>query len=59
MFKITVTNIEWDVDDDADLPSQVTLSLEDISDNYTLDETIPELLSDKYGYCVLGFNYDL
>lgn len=61
--KLTISNIEWDKDDnDADLPVQLVIDnptsflLEDINGEA---ENIANYLSDAFGYCVCGFTIDL
>ena len=48
------------------LPKQITLSLYDIQDNMfnvyddnELEEQLSEYLSNEYGFCHNGFNYDV
>lgn len=48
---VTVTNIQRDTDgEDVDLPNEVIL--EDVAN----DDRIADMLSDKYGWCVLSYN---
>lgn len=59
--QIIVTNIRWDAPKSAQLPKKVIVNinsrnkhlLEDI-DGYA--DELCDYLSDKYGYCVEGFN---
>ena len=53
---IKVTDIIWDTDGEAiDLPSEV-----DITDGIEPgSDEIADWLSDKYGFCVEGFNYEV
>lgn len=46
-------NIQWDVDDLEDLPTEITIpsELEDEND----DDMISDYLSDATGYCHKGF----
>lgn len=65
-----VFDIEWDVDewdidhaDEADLPEKIELiitedDVDNLDDNDDIEEFIEDYLSDKYGYCHYGFQYD-
>lgn len=65
MNKITVkcTEIWWDTDGDKrllkKLPKNVTLTIEDYCEGDDLDDTIADMLSDEYGFCLFGFNYEI
>lgn len=62
--------IQWDKTDDdgnpvehADLPSEVTVSLEDLGlpDNATdkeIEDALSDYLSDEYGFCHNGFFFE-
>lgn len=60
--RVEFTDILWDnedSDDDeegegtADLPENVVMTL---PADWTVDDDLADLLSDEYGYCVLGYN---
>lgn len=55
--KLTISNIEWDKDDDdeVDLPTQLIFN----NPSSALLEDIANYLSDTFGYCVCGFATDL
>lgn len=56
-IKVVFTDIEWDADGaDCDLPREVTL---DVSSVTEADLSIEgaNILSDKFGCCVIGFSY--
>jgi len=61
-----VTNIEWDMsdcesDDIPNLPPFVNISTTALQPNPTEDEVetlISDYLSDEYGFCVFGFDYE-
>jgi hypothetical protein len=62
---IQVFNIEWDIiSEEAELlklPSEVNLEIPDKTwDIVSLDpdDCIADELSDLYGYCLLGFDYE-
>lgn len=59
---VEITNIDWDTDDEkVDLPSTETLPIEDLTDaddGELVEEEIADWLSDQYGWCVNGFNYE-
>lgn len=65
MKEITVkcTEIHWDTDGDKrllkKLPKNVTLTIEDYCEGDDLDDTIADMLSDEYGFCLFGFNYEI
>jgi hypothetical protein len=65
MNKITVkcTEIQWDADGDKrllkKLPKNVTITIEDCCEGNDLDDTIADMLSDEYGFCLFGFNYKI
>lgn len=67
-MKIHVTDIQWDVSDNAleederryllaKLPASVDLEL-DPSEDVDVEDWIADQLSDKYGFCVEGYSYD-
>ena len=61
-----VTNIEWDLSDsesDAipNLPAFANISTTTLQPNPTdceIEEFISDYLSDEYGFCVFGFDYE-
>ena len=65
MNKMTVkcTEIQWDTDRDKrllkKLPKNITLTIEDYCDGDDLDDVIADMLSDEYGFCLFGFNYEI
>lgn len=65
MNKMTVkcTEIQWDTDGDKKLlkklPKNATLTIEDYCEGDDLDEKIADMLSDEYGFCLFGFNYEI
>lgn len=65
MNKITVkcTEIQWDTDGDKKLlkklPKNVTITIEDYCEGDDLDDIIADMLSDEYGFCLFGFNYEI
>lgn len=49
-------NIQWDTDGEpTDLPTDVTI--EDVDDDIDLAEEGCDVLSDKFGFCLYGFDY--
>ena len=65
MNKITVkcTEIQWDTDGDKrllkKLPKNVILTIDDYYEGDDFDDTITDMLSDEYGFCLFGFNYEI
>lgn len=56
-MKVKVFGIVWDTDgEDVDLPSEVTL---EVSEDTDLENEIADILSDKYGWCVLSVDYSV
>ena len=61
--KIYVTNIKWDAPKSADLPSNVTLEVNNLN-SYLLDDIegyadeVCDWLSDNYGWYIYCFNID-
>lgn len=66
-MKIRFFNIVWDFDDDEepndDLPTEVVLDRDDqgdlLDDDFDPDEQGADLLSDKYGWCVQSFDFEV
>lgn len=59
---INVTDIKWDTDgEEVDLPDeeQIDLDISNESDWDEIEEEISNYLSDTYGFCHDGFNYDV
>lgn len=70
-IEIKCTNIEWDIDEDEevpnDLPTEVEILIDDKDDiadyleakeNGDEDDFISNKLSDEYGYCVEAFDFE-
>lgn len=61
-YKVKVTNIKWDTDGEIipELPDSTTLTIEDydIDEDEDIDLIIGDMLSDLYGFCHFGFNYE-
>lgn len=73
--KFEVSKIKWDVTDDdmskkeqkeilATLPKKVIVTItdydvEDLNDEEEVEEYIADYLSDEYGYCHNGFDYNI
>ena len=60
-MKIKVTNIVYDTESDGeihdvDLPTEMTL---DIPNNVDIEDEIADVISDKTGWCVEGYNYEI
>ena len=65
MIKVEVKNIKWDLDSrykkkKLNLPTEYTFEIED-EDKSLLDDYdfVPDLLSDKFGFCVDCCTYNL
>lgn len=64
MKEIKVKGIKWDTDgvsiEELGLPTDVTFSVDDDKYQDILDnpDTITDMLSDEYGYCVCGYESD-
>lgn len=65
MNKIIVkcTEIQWDTDGDKSLfkrlPKEVMLTIDDYCEGDYLDDELADMLSDEYGFCLFGFNYEI
>lgn len=63
MIKVKCTEIQWDTDGDKELskslPKEVTLIIDDYCEGDYLDDELADMLSDKYGFCLFGFNYEI
>jgi hypothetical protein len=62
-MKVRFYNIQWDTTDDdhpkgqdVDLPNEITL---DVDEDTELTTEGADVLSDKYGWCVFGFDYEV
>lgn len=65
MIKVEVKNIKWDLDnndkmEELNLPTEYTFEIED-EDKSLLDDYdfVPDVLSDKFGFCVDSCTYNL
>ena len=63
-LKIRAYNIEWDTDGDKEvfetLPKEVVMELAfSEGDHGYLDIIVGDKLSDEYGYCHNGFEYEI
>jgi hypothetical protein len=57
--KIRFSNINWDTDGvDADLPESAELDV-NVGDDTDLGLEGADILSDKFGYCVFSFNFEV
>lgn len=56
-----ITDIEWDIENQefTDLPSEVGPVKIKVNDFQPIDEQIGDYLSNKYSWCVLGFQYEI
>lgn len=63
MIKVKCTEIQWDTDGDKELskslPKEVALIIDDYCEGDYLDDELADMLSDKYGFCLFGFNYEI
>jgi hypothetical protein len=56
-MKIKVTNIIYDTDGESvDLPSEMIVNVDGIID---IDQEIADAISDKTGWCVGSYNYEI
>lgn len=58
-----VTNIEWDLSDTDGTPNlpawaNIQIHLNPNPTEEEIESTISDALSDNYGYCVFGFDYE-
>jgi len=53
-----LTQIEWDTDGEEALPLPKTARLELHPDTVDIEEALGDLLAERFGYCVYGFNYE-
>lgn len=62
-MKVHFSNIVWDTEESCDLPSECVLEVDDkcvFGAERSFDNEFDgaEVLCDKYGYCVLSFDYE-
>lgn len=56
-MQVYVNNIVWDTDgENVSLPNEVTI---DVDDGIDLQYEIADYLSDEYGWCVIGYNFEI
>lgn len=55
---VLFTNIDWDTDGKKvkSLPKEVEAKI-DFSEGFSVEMEGADYLSDKYGYCIFGFNF--
>lgn len=65
-MKLTVSNIDWDYDEDEEpkLPTKIVIDDPDILQQVLVDidgeaENLADYLTDAYGYCVRGFTTNI
>jgi hypothetical protein len=56
VFELEVTDIEWDTDGE-DLPTKLSLNIDEFDNDFDFDEELADWLSDKYGFCVEGYSF--
>lgn len=56
MIKVRFYNIQWDASKKSDLPESVTL---EIDSNIDVEQDGAEVLTNKYGFLVNGFNFKI
>lgn len=63
MVKVKCTEIQWDTDGDKELfkslPQEVEITLDDCVESDYLDDELADALSDLYGFCIEGYNYEI
>ena len=61
-IKVKVYNVKWDCDNDdpkeMDLPEEFEIEVYHDED-FDLDDEVSDAISDEYGYCHYGFDYDI
>lgn len=58
-MKIIITNISWDIDgEDIELPTELYLNFSDMSKEDIDDDFLSDYLSDTYGWCHNGFDWE-
>ena len=56
-MKIKLFDISWDTDGlQIDLPSEVVM---EVDEDIDLENEAADLLSDKFGWCVFGCDYEI
>jgi hypothetical protein len=56
-MRIKVTNIVYDTDGESvDLPSEMIVNVDGVID---IDQEIADAISDKTGWCVGSYNYEI
>lgn len=61
MKKYLITNIWWDVDDDEEFdqyPQRITVKVDEEDAGDDLEDYLSELITNKYGCCHNGFDYE-
>ena len=65
MSKITekfvlVNEIDWDGGHD-DLPKEIKfpIDLDDMITNQEIEDLVPDIISDEWGYCVNSYSYEI
>ena len=61
---VHVTDIEWDIDDilpTEELPKNVDLEFDDLCTSFlrNVEDSVCEILEEKYGFCVANFCIDI
>lgn len=67
LLRIEFSNVQWDIDEedffsdeDPILPKNFTIDVPASEDDYTdLSDYLSDWLSDEYGFCHNGFNYQV
>ena len=63
MVKVKCNEIQWDTDGDKELfkslPQEVEITLDDCVEGDYLDDELADALSDLYGFCIEGYNYEI
>ncbi len=58
-MKVRVFDIDWDTDEEAvDCPTEVVIEIPEDSE-YDLDEDLGGILTEAYGWCINGCNYEV
>lgn len=62
-IKVKVNDIKWDTDgEEVELPKNLIMEiwhkeLDDVNDDFELEEYISDTLSNMYGFCHFGFKF--
>lgn len=64
MMKIKVTNIVYDTDGESipDLPNEMIIEISEMVvevDGIDIESVIADTISDKTGWCIQGYNYEM